>query len=404
MNAKIYLDTKPDKDSNCQLFFIITGSGKRSKIFSGIKINPKNWDGQTIGRKESNADLKNSILQAKFSLLNRIIAEAAIRQASYTPDQIKQAYVDRMESQSQGESKDLSGKTLLVHYMYEYEESYKNIHKYNTVRQIKQVRDKIIEHDPNITLEDINHTWLNKYCGHLVELDLEDSTIKDRHLKAIKSVCREAARNGIKISDQVDKFKWKSQKKQPFFATWDEVEKIYQIKDFAMPIMEKVRDLFIISCYTGLRESDMKMITPEAIYTQGSQKMLRIKMVKTGYEYSIPLAKQVLTILAKYNYSSPKVSQQKYNSLIKKVAQVVVTGTGSKTRSSGNKRKIESINRCNLFTTHTGRRTFGRRFLDKGGSLIVLSKIFGHSDTSTTLRYIGYQPQEVVSEFVKVFG
>lgn len=404
MNAKIYLDTKPDKESNCQLFFVITGSGSRSKIFSGLKINPKNWDGQTISRKESNADLKNSILQAKFSLLNRIIAEASIRQASYTPDQIKKFFIDRMQRQSKGESKDLTGKTLLVHYLHQYEETYKNINKHNTIRGIKQVRDKIEQFDPEITLEDINHNWLTKYCGHLVELDLQDSTIKDRHLKGIKSVCNEAIRNGITISDQVDKFRWKAQNKQPFFATWEEVENIYRIKDFTMPIMEKVRDLFIISCYTGLRESDMKMITPEAIYTQGTQKMLRIKMVKTGYEYSIPLAQQVLTILAKYNYYSPSVSQQKYNALIKKVAQIVVTGTGQKTKSSGNRRKIESINRCDLFTTHTGRRTFGRRFLDKGGSLVVLSKIFGHSDTSTTLRYIGYQPQEIVSEFVKVFG
>ena len=404
MNAKIYLDTKPDKESNCQLYFVITGSGQRSKIFSGIKINPKNWDGQSIKSRESNADLKNSILQAKFSTLNRIIAEASIRMIEVTPEEIKQAFIDKTTKDAPVENKTLGGKTLFIKFLDEYEASYKSIHKFNTIRGIKQVRDRIIEFDQNVTLEDINHSWLVKYCAHLVDLDYEDSTIKDRHLKLIKSACNEAIRNGITVSDQVDKFRWTAQRKQPFFATWEEVEKIYQIKDFAMPIMEKIRDLFIISCYTGLRESDMKMITPDAIYTQGSQKMLRIKMVKTGYEYSIPLAKEVLTILAKYNYSSPKVSQQKYNQLIKKVAQIVVTGTGFKNKSSGNKRKTESVNRCDLFTTHTGRRTFGRRFLDKGGSLVVLSKIFGHSDTSTTLRYIGYQPQEVVSEFVKVFG
>ena len=132
--------------------------------------------------------------------------------------------------------------------------------------------------------------------------------------------------------------------------------------------------------------------------------MLRIKMVKTGFDYSIPLAEQVVKILKKHEFKPPVVSQQKYNQFIKKVAQVVTEGQATRNKSSGNKSKIELVNRCNMFTTHTGRRTFGRRFLDKGGSLVVLSKIFGHSDTSTTLRYIGYQPQEVVSEFVKVFG
>ena len=404
MNAKIYLDTKPDKESNCQLFFVITGSGQRSKIFSGIKINPKNWDGQTINRRESNADLKNSILQAKFSALNRIIAEASIRMMNTTPEEIKKAFIEKSSSQSAQDNKTLGGKTLFVKFLKEHENTYKNIHKQSTIRSIKQVKDRIESFDPEINIEDINHNWLVRYCTHLVDLEMQDSTIKYRHLKLIKSACKEATRNGIVVSDHVGKFRWSAQPKQPFFATWEEVEKIYQIPDFTFPIMEKIRDLFIISCYTGLRDSDMRLIKPEAIFSQGKQKMLKIKMVKTGFEYSIPLAEQVLKILAKYNYSPPSVSQQKYNELIKIVAQMVVTGESTVVKTSGNKRKTKTVKRCDMFTTHTGRRTFGRRFLDKGGSLIVLSKIFGHSDTSTTLRYIGYQPQEVVSEFLKVFG
>jgi integrase len=403
MNVKIYLDNKPDKDQNCQIFFVVTGSGKRAKISSGIKVNPKNFSGNTIARKEPSADLKNAILQAKVSLLNKIIAEASLKIMDITPDQLKKAFLDRMDKEAEKDKLDLSGKHLVVSYLMDYEKSYAPIHKHNTVRGIKQVRDHIEKFDPTITLEDINHTWLNKYCGHLVILDMQDSTIKDRHLKVIKSACREAARNGIQISDQVDKFRWKSQPKQPFFATWEEVEKIAKITDFVMPIMEKVRDLFIISCYTGLRDSDIRMITPQSIFKQGGHQMLRIKMVKTGFDYSIPMAEQVVKILKKYDYKPPLVSQQKYNQFIKKVAQIVTEGQAAKSKSSGNKSKIELVNRSNMFTTHTGRRTFGRRFLDRGGSLVVLSKIFGHSDTSTTLRYIGYQPQEVVSEFVKVF-
>lgn len=404
MNVKIYIDTKPDKDQNCQIFFVVTGSGQRAKISAGIKVNPKNFVGNSIARKEPSSDLKNAILQAKLSRLNKIIAEASLKIMDITPDQVKKAFLDRMEKEAEKDKLDLSGKHLVVSYLLDYEKSYAPIHKHNTVRGIKQVRDHIEKFDASITMEDINHTWLNKYCGHLVELDMEDSTIKDRHLKVIKSACREARRNGIVISDQVDKFRWKAQRKQPFFATWEEVEKIAKITDFVMPIMEKVRDLFIISCYTGLRDSDIRMITPQSIFKQGGHTMLRIKMVKTGFDYSIPLAEQVVKILKKHEFKPPVVSQQKYNQFIKKVAQVVTEGQATRNKSSGNKSKIELVNRCNMFTTHTGRRTFGRRFLDKGGSLVVLSKIFGHSDTSTTLRYIGYQPQEVVSEFVKVFG
>lgn len=111
-----------------------------------------------------------------------------------------------------------------------------------------------------------------------------------------------------------------------------------------------------------------------------------------------------MDVLKKYNYKIPDLAQQVYNKEIKNVAKIVVNGEVQKVKSSGSKREVVTTERSKQFTTHTGRRSFGRRFLDKGGSLIILSKIFGHRNVETTLRYIGYQPQEVINEFQKVFG
>jgi len=408
MTISMYLDSKLDTEGRQQLFFDVKGHNKRSRFSSGIKVQKDNFNGSVISKKEINADLKNALLQGKFSILSNLIVEASLKGIKFLPNQIKEAYTERTkERETEKEiepKKPDTKKKLLVDYFDYYKNLYSKVYKESTLRADKQVKDHILRFDPEIAIEDINQTWLVKYCSYLVDLDLEDSTIKQRHLKSIKNICREARREGIIVSQQVDKFTWKSQPKQPFFATWDEVEAIEKIDDFVIPIQERIRDISLLSCYTGLRDSDLQEIRIENMYKQKDQIMLKVRVKKTNFDYAIPISTKVEAIFKKYNYEIKTVSQQEYNREIKNIARIVVKGQIIKVKNSGNKRTTQKVERWQMFTTHTGRRTFGRKFLDGGGSLIVLSKIYGHKNLETTLNYIGYQPQEIVAEFKKVFG
>lgn len=401
MKVKVYLDSRADANGQSQLYFFVVGKGKRSKIFSGIKVNPSNWKDGMITSKEAFSDLNNAILQARLSILNKIISEGRLNGSELEPNEVKEQYLKKVEEQSSIKTK---GKHRLVDYLDFYRDQYSKLKKENTLRGIKQVKARIQEFDPSICLEDLTHTWLNKYCLFLSDQNLQDSTIKSKHIKEIKGCCKEAIRNGIKISPQVDKFTWEAKSKQPFFATWEEVIKIESLNRFVMPIQEKARDLFILSCYTGLRNSDWQQINRENIHIQGKQKMLHLHLTKTNFDYSIPIHDKVMQILVKYDYAVPAISLKEFNKQIKIVVKPAVQGKGTRVKMIRHKRKVETLDRAKLFSSHTGRRTFGRRFLDKGGSIFVLSKIYGHKSIETTLQYIGYQPQEVIDEFNKVFG
>ncbi|HAZ26900.1 MAG TPA: hypothetical protein DCY95_21945, partial [Algoriphagus sp.] len=214
-----------------------------------------------------------------------------------------------------------------------------------------------------------------------------------------------ARKEQIPVSKAIDDFRWKSPEKQPFFATWNEVQQIEHLTDFVSKSKEIVRDIFVLSCYTGLRESDLHKLNKINIHTQSGEMMMRIIVTKTDFDYSIPINNTVKKILKKYDYQIPFVTQQEFNRQIKRIARSAkIGGITNIVKTSGSKRIIEEKYRWQLFTTHTGRRTFGRRFLDMGGSLIVLSKLFGHKNIETTLHYIGYQSNEIVEEFKKVFG
>ncbi|HAH37502.1 MAG TPA: hypothetical protein DCL81_13590 [Algoriphagus sp.] len=403
MNVSVKLKNQKDKDGNQLLLIVITGFNKRTTISTGIKISPENWVKGNIHKRETNADLKKTLFQEKLSVLNKIITEAQIKNLSPDPAEIKAEYIFRMSKKTEEEK--LSTKHSLIKIMELYREKYKNIYKASTLRSLNQVIGHIQEFDPDVYLEDIDHGWMISYCSYLVDKELQDSTIKYRHLKTLKLIAREARKEQIPVSKAIDDFRWKSPEKQPFFATWNEVQQIEHLTDFVSKSKEIVRDIFVLSCYTGLRESDLHKLNKINIHTQSGEMMMRIIVTKTDFDYSIPINNTVKKILKKYDYQIPFVTQQEFNRQIKHIARSAkIGGITNIVKTSGSKRIIEEKYRWQLFTTHTGRRTFGRRFLDMGGSLIVLSKLFGHKNIETTLHYIGYQSNEIVEEFKKVFG
>jgi site-specific recombinase XerD len=85
-----------------------------------------------------------------------------------------------------------------------------------------------------------------------------------------------------------------------------------------------------------------------------------------GSACQIPLFKPAAEILSDLQ-DIPQISNGKYNAYLKEIGVIV---------------GIEK----NL-TTHVARKTFGNLLLDKGVSLEVVSSMYGHSNTKTTLSY-----------------
>lgn len=79
--------------------------------------------------------------------------------------------------------------------------------------------------------------------------------------------------------------------------------------------MDRVRDLFIVGCYTGLRYADLEQLNADMII-QSSQH-IKIKTKKTGEPVVIPVHPMVKHTFDKYDGSLPRVlSNQKFNEYI----------------------------------------------------------------------------------------
>ena len=159
--------------------------------------------------------------------------------------------------------------------------------------------------------------------------------------------------------------------KQLVFLTEDEVKKL-ESYEFAQARLERVRDYYMFSVYTGLAYNEAFSLKPEHI-VKGFDGQDWIKMIrlKTQREINVPLLPQAKRLMEKYHLSDeqeyilPTMSNQKMNSYLKEVADIV-----------GIKKHL---------THHTARKTFASTILLYNDVPIeIVSKLLGHANISIT--------------------
>ncbi|WP_317132044.1 site-specific integrase [Bizionia myxarmorum] len=149
-------------------------------------------------------------------------------------------------------------------------------------------------------------------------------------------------------------------------------------KNFISDRLDRVRDLFIFSCYTGISYVDIMFLTPDHL-TMGidGNNWIITKRQKTDSVVKVPLLPQALEIVQKYQDHPvtavsetllPKLTNEKLNMYLKEVANFV-----------GIKKNL---------TFHMARQTFATTItLSNGVPIETVSKILGHTKITTTQIY-----------------
>lgn len=165
--------------------------------------------------------------------------------------------------------------------------------------------------------------------------------------------------------------------------TLDEV-RVIRSKDYGSDRINKVRDIFILQCYTGLSYTDMRTLTKEDIKTDNSGNKWIVKdRQKTGVTSFIPLIETSLEILERYNYKLPVLSNQKYNSYLKEIQEVC---------------RIEKT-----LHSHLARHTCGTILLNAGVDIMSVSKILGHSSSKITESvYAKMLPETIINRVLEI--
>lgn len=146
--------------------------------------------------------------------------------------------------------------------------------------------------------------------------------------------------------------------------------------------LDKVRDLFLFQCYTGLAYCDMADLRHSDIECEGDMYFVRKNRQKTKIMFFTVINNDAMRILEKYNYMLPVLSNQKYNSYLKEIGDL-----------------------CNIgksLHSHIARHTCATQLLNDGMPIEIVSKVLGHSNTRQTAHYARLLDTTVLNAFKKL--
>jgi len=239
--------------------------------------------------------------------------------------------------------------------------------------------------DPDF--KDIDLEFYNNFTALLRDEGLQINTI-GKKIQTLKIFLNSAAENGINEYQKYKsrQFKAFTVEADNIYLTSTELQRLYEFDLSHRPGLERVRDLFVVACWTGLRFSDLDQITPDRI----EEGLLMVKQTKTQGKVWIPLHIVVNEILDKYHGSLPKpVSNQKYNESIKIAAKLAgLDAPFRKTYSVNGKSVSKKFAKHELISSHTARRTFCTTMYEMDIPTLTIMAISGHQTEAAFLKYI----------------
>ena len=185
----------------------------------------------------------------------------------------------------------------------------------------------------------------------------------------------------------------KNTQKKVIFLTTDELTRIRTLSiPQSKQYLERVRDIFLFLCFSGLRYSDVANLKRSDIKPDH----MEITTMKTADSLSIELNAQTKAILEKYadiqfknDRVLPIITNQKFNTYLKELAQIAgIDEPVRETYYKGNERIDIVTPKYALLGSHTGRRTFICNALALGIPPQVVMKWTGHSDYKAMKPYI----------------
>ena len=266
----------------------------------------------------------------------------------------------------------------------------------NTVRKLKVIQKLVSRYQStlknSVLIENVNEDFKSDFEVYCVSNKYAPNTIATA-FKFIKAVCNHAGYNGNKISPQLKGVSKAFVSKDVLHLNFAELEIIEKIPNEKLTdSLDNTRDWLLISCYTGQRLSDFMRFVPEMITGDN----INFTQKKTGKNMTIALHPKVIEILAKRNGQFPyAISDQKYNDYIKDLCEIAeltqkIKGTlkvETALKSKIYRNKTGMFRKCDLITSHIGRRSYATNFYEIMPAYLVMNNT-GHTTEQQLLTYL----------------
>lgn len=397
--VSIFLDSSYTKKDGTSRFYIrVTLNRKTKKIPLNLYVKPEYYNPNTKRIKEvkelSDVKKNNLYLKDKESEVEQIIIELERRKQPVTFTNILNIY----------ENKEVNGS--FIEFARARLESERNILKPRTYQGLVWSLDKLERHFPNVTIYEIDEDWLDGYRNILIEnLGNKQNTIYGS-LSMIRKYITLAHKKTIIKTNPFNNFSLEKEDGKKEHLTLDELDKLHKFyinKSFleltkhddrgktyltGLKYQETLQHI-LISCYTGLRLSDLKALR----YKHIENGMIIMPMAKSRLNKEktlrIPITKRLKSVLDLDGDKKP--TDKIYQGFVRNSSDI-----------NPMLRHIMSEVGINKYLTfHCTRHTFAVSALTLGMSIETVSDIMGHSDLKTTQIYAKVIDDKRIEEMSK---
>ncbi|MGB5700721.1 site-specific integrase, partial [Muriicola sp.] len=369
---------KRNDPEKLDIYLRITVNKKRAEFSIKRDIAVCNWDIFRCRAKETdhNLILLNTYLDDVYAeVLNahkqlhserKLITAKAIKSRYFGEDEERMTLMKAVEYHNSNINKSLKWGTL------------KNY--FSTERYLKQFLQERLKTD-DIYLIQLNYKFISDFENYIRTYRPRKArkTCSNngamKHLERLMKITNLALKMEWLEKDPFRNFKLRYIRNERDYLTERELDLI-EGTSFMTIGLNRVKDVFLFSCYTGLSYIDIKELHPNQILMgiDGNQ-MIHTKRAKTNESVKIPLLPRSKEILNKYKEEMeltgkplPVYSNQKTNKTLKEIA-----------KACGIHKNI---------TFHVARHTFATTVtLSNGVPIETVSKLLGHTKLSTTQIY-----------------
>ena len=379
-------------------------ASKRIEFTTGYRIDAAKWDadkqrvknGCSNKLKQSASEINASLL-GYYTEIQEIFKKFEVEEIMPTQEQIKEAF-NALHKPIEEEVKPKKSTPNAFYKVFD--EFVRDCGRQNdwtdsTYEKFAAVKNHLMNFRDELTFDFFDERGLNNYVTYLRDVkEMRNSTI-GKQLSFLKWFLRWAFKKGVHQNNAYDSYKpkLKSTQKKIIFLTWEELNKL---REFEIPTtkqaLDRVRDVFLFQCFTGLRYSDVFNLRRSDI--KGDH--IEVTTVKTSDSLIIELNDHSKVILDKYKDVAfeddkvlPVITNQKMNDYLKELAELAgIDEPVRQTYYRGNERIDEVTPKYALLGTHAGRRTFICNALALGIPPQVVMKWTGHSDYKAMKPYI----------------
>ncbi len=374
--------------------------GQRLVYSSGMKVPPKYWNFNALRVKEVQEFIDHVHINKRLDVVEAAASKISKKYELAGEALTQIAFRREMDTILSGRDRE-NAKNDFTSYFANLVEDRSNSPKYahgsiqvynSTTKHLNRyVRNK------SIKFEDLTIDFFKGFIKYLYRLKFSDNYV-NKLLSTIHTVLNEATEEGVNRN-----MAYKSRKisvgktdTDNVYLTEEEIQKLAILDLNARPSLDRVRDLFIIAAYTGLRFSDFTNLKPENIQLIEGKRTFNVLTQKTTQRVVIPIHPLVESVLEKYGFNLPEaISNQKMNDALKVLCKLAgLTQLVTKRHYQGGKVTELSYQKWQLVSSHTGRRSFATNAYKSGLQMLSIMRITGHKKPETFLKYIKFDNEE----------